>query len=234
MSHRALVLPLLALACATPDIHISETEQVRAQRELAGDPPRYLRVACFASPLWDDTEKLFLSDRPAEEIDLVLSPRGKPIRPPAFERVLPPGTQVRVRAIEFPGTFVMAQRVLVTPRFHPWVYLALEGERRPVVVVLPREVKSAEEIRAELERYLSVEDTGPALAALPPGQRELVLRKEAATGMSARALEMAWGLPDRKRIDRPAGTEEWLWGDARRALLRDDRVERVERQPATP
>ncbi|HYD43022.1 MAG TPA: hypothetical protein VEB43_19475 [Anaeromyxobacter sp.] len=224
----ALLVPLLALACATPDIHIPEGEQVRSQRELAGGPPRFLRVACWVGPLWDDTDKLFLSDRPAEEIDLVDTPRGKPIRPPPFERVLPPGTPVRIQRIEFPETFTMAQRVLVTPRFHAWVYLALEGEPRPVIVVLPREVKSAEDVRAELERYLAAEDPRPALAALPADVRERVLRKEAAPGMSARALEMAWGLPDRKRVDRPAGTEEWSWG-SRRVLLRDDRVERVDR-----
>lgn len=231
---RSLAVPLaaaVALACATPDIHIAESEQVRAQRELAGGAPRFLRVACWVGPLWDDREKLFLSDRPTEEIDLVETPRGKPIRPPAFERVLPPGTPVRVQKIEFPGTFTMAQRVLVTPRYHAWAYLALEGERRPIVIVLPREVRSAEELRAELERYLVVEDPRPALAALPPDVRERVLRKEVAPAMSGRALEMSWGLPDRKRIDRPAGTEEWFWGQARRALLREDRVEFVERVP---
>jgi hypothetical protein len=223
----ALLVPLLALACATPDIHISEGEQLRSQRELAGGPPRFLRAASWVGPLWDDTEKLFLTDRPAEEIALVETPRGKPILPPKFERVLPPGTPVRIQRIEFPGTFTMAQRVLVSPRFHAWVYLALEGEPRPVILVLPREVKSAEEIRAELERYLAAEDPRPALAALPADVRERVLRKEVAPGMSARALEMAWGLPDRKRMDRPAGTEEWFWGP-RRVLLRDERVERVE------
>ncbi len=224
----ALLIPVLALACATPDIHIPEGEQVRAQRELAGGPARFLRVAAWVGPLWDDTEKLFLTDRPAEEIALVETPGGKPILPPAFERVLPPGTPVRIQRIEFPGTFTMAQRVLVTPRFHPWVYLAVEGEPRPVIVVLPREVKSAEEVRAELERYLATDDLRPALAALPADARERVLRKEVAPGMSARAVEMAWGMPDRKRVDRPAGTEEWSWG-TRRVLLRDDRVERVER-----
>ncbi len=229
---RAPLLPLfslLALACATPDIHIPEGEQVRAQRELTGGPPRFLRASCWVGPLWDDTGKLFLADRPTEEIDLVSTPRGRPIRPPAFERVLPPGTKVRVQRIEFPGTFTMADRVLVSPRYHPWVYLTLEGERRPIVVVLPREVKSSEEIRAELERYLSDEDPRPALDSLRPETRELVLRKEVAPGMSGRALEMAWGLPDRKRLDRPAGTEEWFWGETRSVLLRDDRVERVER-----
>jgi len=234
MLHRALLLPLLAVACATPDIHIPEGEQVRAQRDLAGGPPRFLRVACWVGPLWDDTDKLFLTDRPTEEVNLVETPGGRPIRPPAFERVLPPGTPVRIQRIEFPGTFTMAERVLVSPRFHPWVYLALEGERRPLVVVLPREVKSTEEIRAELERFLSVDDPRPALAALPPEARERVLRKEAAAGMTAPALEMAWGLPDRKRIDRPAKTEEWFWGNHRRALLREDRVVSLERLPTAP
>lgn len=225
------LLPLLAVACATPDIHIAESEQVRAQRELAGGAQRFLRAAYWVGPLWADTEKLFLADRPAEEINLVETPGGKPIPPPAFERVLPPGTPARVQRIEFPGTFTMANRVLVSPRFHAWAYLAVEGEPRPVVIVLPREVKTAEEVRAELERYLAVEDPRPALAALPAEARALVLRKEVAPGMSAQALELSWGLPDRKRIDRPAKTEEWFWGQRRRALLRDDRVERVERTP---
>lgn len=233
LQRRGFLLALVALACASPDIHIADSEQDRAQRELAGGQPRFLRAACWIGPLWDDTGKLFLTDRPAEEIDLVDSPRGKPIRPPAFERVLPPGTPVRIQRIEFPRKMTMAERVLVTPRFHAWVYLALEGERRPLIVVLSREVKSSEEIRAELERYLAVEDPRPALAALPSDVRERVLHKEAAPGMSGQALEMAWGLPDRKHVDRPAGTEEWSWGAARRALLREDRVEKVEQQPAS-
>ncbi len=46
--------------------------------------------------------------------------------------------------------------------------------------------------------------------------------------MSSRALEMAWGVPERKRVDRPAGTEEWVWASGkRRAYLRDDVVEEV-------
>jgi hypothetical protein len=221
---------VFALACAAPDIHISDAEQLRARRELAGGEPQFLRVACFVGPLWHDREKAFLTDRPAEEIDLVDSPTGGAIRPPAFERVMPPGTPVRVQQIEFPTTFTMADRVLVTPRYHAWVYLTIEGERRPVVIVLPREVTSTDDIRAELQRYLAADDPRPALAALRPEMRDLVARKEASLGMSARALELSWGLPDRKHIDRPAGTEEWFWqGGKRHALLKEDRVEQLER-----
>jgi hypothetical protein len=226
-----LVVPLLSVACATPDLRIGESDQVRAERELTGGAPRYLRVACFVSPLWSDTEKAFLTDQQREEIDLVENPDGTPISPPPAERVLPPGTPVRVQALEFPTPLIMAQRVLVTPRYHPWVYLRVEGDRRPYVIVLPRDVKSYDDVRGELERYLSTDDPRPALAALSPDARELVLHKDAAPGMSARALEFSWGLPNRKVLDRPNNTEEWYWGPTgkRHAFLRDDRVEKVVR-----
>jgi hypothetical protein len=49
--------------------------------------------------------------------------------------------------------------------------------------------------------------------------------------MGPRAVEMAWGLPERKRIDRPAGTETWTWpGGHRSAVLREDRLSRWERK----
>jgi hypothetical protein len=45
--------------------------------------------------------------------------------------------------------------------------------------------------------------------------------------MSTRAVELAWGLPERKRIDRPAGSEEWTWpAEKRRASFQDERLVR--------
>jgi hypothetical protein len=220
---------LLALACATPQLQIPEADQGRARRELAG-LQRFLRVSVFVGPLWSDTEKAFVTDRPADEIDLVETPNGTPIAPPTYERILPPGTPVRVREIEFPEPFTVKQRVLVSPRYHPWVYLQVEGDKRPYVMVLPQNVKSYDDVQAELERLLTPDDPRPALAGLAPEIREGVLHKEAAVGMSARALEMAWGLPDRKLVDRPAGTEEWSWdGGKRHAYLREERVEKIDR-----
>ena len=99
----------------------------------------------------------------------------------------------------------------MTPRYHPWVYLALEGEPRPAVLVLPQTLASAEEVRAELERVLAVADPGTTFQALPEAQRTAIGRKELFEGMSPSAAEMAWGYPERKVIDRPAGAEEWSW-----------------------
>ncbi len=225
----APLVPLLALACKTVTLQIPEADQVRAERELSGQQ-RFLRVAVYVGPLWRDTDKLLVTDRPSSEIDIVEEPNGKPIFPPKPERILPPGTPMKIRDIEFPSTFTVNQRVLVSPRYCPWVYLSVAGDQRSYVIVLPQEVKSFEDVRLELERYLTPDDPSPALAALPPDVRDLVLKKEVGPGMSARALEMAWGLPERKRVDRPAGTEEWFWaGGKRHAYLRDDRVEKIDR-----
>ncbi len=222
------LVPLLALACKTVTLQIPEADQLRAQRELSG--PRFLRVAVYVGPLWSDTERVLVTDRPVGEIDIVEEPNGKPIYPPKPERILPPGTPVTVRGVEFPSTFTVNQRVLVSPRYCPWVYLAVADDKRPYIIVLPQDVKSFEDVRLDLERTLTTDDPRPALNALPPDVRELVLKKEVGPGMSARALEMSWGFPDRKRIDRPAGTEDWFWeGSKRHASLRDDRVEKVDR-----
>jgi len=224
-----LTLLAVAFACATSPLRISEADQARARRDLSNQQ-RYLRVALYVGPFWGDTDKAFVTDLPAKEIDLVDTPTGAPIEPPAFDGVLAPGTPVRVRDIEFPTTFTVAQRVLVTPRLLPWAYLQVPGQDRPCVIVLPREVRNVEDVRAELERYLTSDDPGPTLASFSPDVREAVLRKQVVTGMSSRALEMAWGIPERKRIDRPASTEEWIWaGGKRRVYLRDDKVEQVDR-----
>jgi hypothetical protein len=223
----ALVLFLPLVAC-TPRATVPDPERDRVTRELSGRQ-RYLRVAAYAMPLWGDVGKLLLTDQPGNELDLVETGGGEPIPPPAPERIVPPGTPVRITRVEFPSGWLIAQRVVMTPRYHPWVYLQSGVDRRPLVLVLSQTAATFEDVRAEVDRLLTDDDPAPLLAALPPEQRDAVLRKAPVEGMSARALEMAWGLPEKKRIDRPSGTEEWSWPEGkRRAFLRDDRVERLE------
>jgi len=226
----ALALALaLPLAACTPPATLPDAERARVDAELPGQQ-RYLRVAAYAFPLWGDTTKLLLTDQPAAELDLVETAGGEPIPPPPVVRILPPGTPLRIEKLEFPTAWLIAERVLMTPRYHPWAYVRAAGEPRPYVIVLSQTAASLEDVRAELDRLLAADDPSPALAALPQEQRDAVLHKQATEGMGPRALELAWGWPERKKIDRPAGTEEWTWpGGRRRAFLRDDRVERLER-----
>jgi hypothetical protein len=98
------------------------------------------------------------------------------------------------------------------------------------VLVLPQTTATAVDALAEVDRVLSADDPSATFAALPGEQREAVLRKELTEGMSLRAVEMAWGLPEKKRIDRPARTEEWAWpGGRRRASFSDEKLLRWER-----
>lgn len=225
----AVTATLAALAGCAPRAVIPDPERERVQRELAGEQ-RWLRAAAYAAPFWGDRTKLLLSDQPLSELELVLSTGGDPIPPPPPERILAPGTAVRLAEVEFPTGWVIARRVIMSPRYHPWVLLEVPGETRPHVVVLSQTAVTFEDVRAELDRILTKDDPSSLLAALPDGQRAAVLKKELAEGMGPRAVEMAWGLPERKKVDRPAGDEEWAWpGGRRRAFFQDERLVRWER-----
>jgi hypothetical protein len=224
-----LALPLLAASalagCAAPQT-ADPAEQERVARSYAG-AQRYLRVAVHATPLFGDRDKVMITAGPPSEVELLLGPRGEPIPPPAPERVLPPGTPVRVEWIEFPAPWTVRSRVVLTPRYHPWAYLSVPGDPRPHVLVLSQLARTLDDVRAEVEPVLSEDDPSAELAALPEAHRAAVLRKEVVEGMSARTLELAWGQPERKLVDRPNRTEEWFWpGGKRSAFLREDRVER--------
>jgi hypothetical protein len=203
---------------------VPDADRQRAEHELEGQR-RFLKVAVYVGPLFGDASKLLVSDQPFSELDLLNTTEGERIAPPRPERVLLPGTPVRVDKVEFPTGWIPTQRVLMTPRYHAWVYLALAGERRPLVLVLPQTLKSAEDVTLEVERVLGASDPSPVMRALPEPQRAAISRKELTDAMTPQAVVMAWGYPDRKTIDRPARTEEWRWpGDRRKARFEDERL----------
>lgn len=224
-----LVTTLLPLAACAPRVVIPDAERERVNRELSGER-RWLRAATFTAPFFGDATKVLLSDQPLDELDLVQTTGGVPIAPPQAERILPPGTAVRVAQVEFPTGWTIARRVVMSPRYHPWVLVEVPGDERPHVVVLSQTAASFEDVRGELERILTKDDPSSALAALPEEQRSAVLGKALVEGMAPRAVELSWGLPERRKIDRPAANEEWTWpGGKRRAFFQDERLVRWEK-----
>lgn len=224
------VLPgFLLLACTTTAVSvIPDQDRVRITRELDGTR-RWLKVSVNVGPFFGDGGKLLISDQPFAELELIETPDGKTIAPPAPERILPPGTAVTVRTVELPTPWLAASRVLLTPRHLPWLWLELPGEQRPLIAVLPASLSSFDDVKLELDRYLATYDTGPELQALPEGQRRAVQRKELMEGMGPGAVVMAWGYPERKVLDRPAGKEQWTWpGGKRKAWFEDERLVRFE------
>jgi hypothetical protein len=227
--HLAAALALALAAACTPTVVVPDAERERAHAALDGQQ-RWLRVAVTVHPFFGDTSKRLLLDAPPAEVDLLRGAEGEVIAPPPAERVLPPGTPVRIGQVEFPTGLIIAGRVVMTPRYHPWALLRVPGDARPYVLVLSQTTATAADAVAEVDRVLSADDPTTAFEALPQEQREAVLKKELAEGMSTRAVEMAWGLPEKKRIDRPARTEEWAWASSRRrASFSDDKLVRWER-----
>ena len=217
------LLALVAVACF-PRASISDAERQQAARELDGQL-RFAQVAVYIGPLYGDETKLLVSDQPVDELDLLEDPAGKTIPAPTPDRVLPPGTPLRIRTVEFPTGWTIAARVVMTPRYHPWIYLDIPGESRPGIVVLPQTVATVEDVRTELDRIAGTADLGGAFRALPDTQRAAISLKRPVEGMGVQALEMAWGYPEKKVVDRPAGTEEWSWpGGRRTASLRDGKL----------
>ncbi len=225
-----LCLAFVLSACAS-QLALSTEERTSVERTVARSPERYLRLSFFVTPFFGDTSKKLLTAVPPELVRLVENPDHTPVNPGPVEKVLPAGTKATIERIEFPSPFVIAGRVLFTPRYDTWVIVHVEGEPRPLVVVLPAQLKSEADLLGELERSLTAQDPAPRMEAWGERVREAVRTKTTAFEMPAEALEMAWGYPETKTISYDQGTrnEVWSWADGKRkAYLSDGRLTRTE------
>jgi hypothetical protein len=230
----APLLAALALASCTPAVLVAPEGREEVIRSLSRQS-RYLRVAVYVSPFFDDAGRVLLSDRPGEELVAMAGPGAPPLVPPPPRRILLPGTPVFVDTVQFPTGSVLWKRPPGTPRQNPWVMAWADGEARPAVLLLSADTAHADDLLAEAARVLTSDDPSPLYRELPDPQREAVRRKELVEGMSRAAASMAWGFPDRIVMNRPSGTEEWSWtGGERNATFQDDRLVRFSRTRAAP
>ncbi|MEW6433535.1 MAG: hypothetical protein AB1730_18670 [Myxococcota bacterium] len=227
---RALALAVFVLAsgCATAAISVPPEQASRLERELTGEE-RFLRVSMYSTPFFKDASKKLLTPVAPELVQLLDNPDGTPINPGPVEATWPVGTRARIAKVEFPSSWVMAERVLYTPRTLAWIYVDLAGAPRgagPFVLVLRPGIKTGDEFRAELDRLLTRDDPTSRLAAFGEGVRAAIRAKKAAVEMPAEALEMAWGYPDARRLelDGTHKKETWSWAQGRRTAVLVDGV----------
>jgi len=216
---RALALALLFAAGCASHTFLPDEDRIRLERSLPGRT-YYLRQSMYLGPFWSDESKRFLSANAPDEKPWVVNPAGVPLEPGEPEAIVPVGTRVRVVKVEFPTSFVVARRDPFLPRFYPWVYLEVEGlPRNPTpILLLRRELRSQAEVIEDLERHLSPDDLQPRLHSLPEPVLEAINEKRLLENMPAEAVEMAWGIPERKHFSpSPEGrVEEWIWPFERR------------------
>ncbi|MFZ5471882.1 MAG: hypothetical protein ACOZIN_20825 [Myxococcota bacterium] len=231
---RSLITAAFLALCGCASHALIPTEQRGAlERDLTGkNRDKYLRLSYYVTPFFGDASKRLLTPVPPGEVRLLNHPNGDPVNPGKVEKILPAGTRARITKVEFPTAWVIAERVVYTPRTQPWVYLEVEGHPQevPLVLVLRPHIKDEQEFLAELERYLAHEDLAPLLAGWTEAVREAIRGKSATLDMPAEALEMAWGYPERKRIrfEESVKNEEWAYpGGKRTAYLTEGRVVRL-------
>ncbi|MBI3183939.1 MAG: hypothetical protein HYZ28_17525 [Myxococcales bacterium] len=234
MRKTALLCAAVAFTGCASHVLIPPDQQANIERDFGGkDRDRFLKLAFFVTPFFGDASKRLLSPVPPEHLRLLNHPDGTPVNPGAAEKVLPPGKRVRILKVELPSAWVMAERVLYTPRTQPWIHLAAENEPRevPLVIVLRPQIKTEQEFRAEIERYLSADDPSARIESWPEPVKDAVRTKKALVDMPAEALEMAWGYPQKKRIDYEESVrkEEWTYAEGKRvAYLSDGRVVKLQ------
>lgn len=231
-----LVLVPLALAtgCASQTL-LSAEDRSKLQQDLSTGPSsvRYLRFSSYLTPFFGDASKRLLTPHPPEEVRLLNDTQGKPINPGPVQALLPAGTKVRILKVEFPTAWVMAERVLYSPRTQPWVYLDIEGAPPgpPVVLVLPPMAKSREEFLAEMDQHLVEHDPAPRLAKFQPRFQEAIKQKKVLEYMPEAAVELSWGRPEsiRRTLDAQQVHQEWTYpGGKRRVFITDGLVTRVD------
>lgn len=226
---RTFALLLLALSACASYTKLEPRDRDRLERDLTGGAPRYLRLSYYVTPMFGDASRRLLTPVAPDEVRLLNDTSGQPLNPGPAQAILPAGTRARITRVEHPTAWVTAERVVYSPRYQPWIYLEVEGapEGPPLVLVLRQGLDSPEDFKAELDRYLSERDLGPVLAALSEPVRQAVREKRAVVGMSADALEMAWGYPEsiQRSFTEGVRNEEWTWpGDRRRATLANNRL----------
>lgn len=235
-----LLLVLAAPACRT-FTNLSGEQRLQLQQQLTAGPgaERFLRASSYLTPFFGDASKRLLTPYPPEEVRLLNDLEGRPISPGPVQGLIPAGTRVRILEVEFPTAWVVAERILVSPRTQPWVYLEVEGAPPgpPIVLVLSSRSNTPGDFLAELDRYLVDSDMEPRLSRFQARYREAIREKKVIEFMPAAAVEHSWGYPEviKRSMEGQLVQEEWVYpGGQRRVLITQDQVTKVEEPPAAP
>jgi hypothetical protein len=208
----ALLACLATVACATTTVHGRDRDQVNAA--LAGQV-RQLSQSMLVTPFFRDAARRLLLTQPPDAVELVINPGGGRKAPGEVLEVLPAGTRVRVMSVDYPTWWTAFTRQLITPSERPWLELVVEGRPpSPVYVFALRpNLQSADESFEEILRFVTPEDVAAEVGRLPGTEQHAVQTRELATGLSMRAVELAWGRPNLRDV-RGDGTdvvEDWTW-----------------------
>jgi hypothetical protein len=229
-------------ACAT-QTHLSAESRSSLSQQHVGRVVE-LRATCYYGDLYDENDLWLLSPYTFASTSHIVDLKGLPLHPQKVRGLWPAGSRFVIERLEFPTRWAMARRMLVTPRFNPWVYLrrlrgpleppAKEGGDPLYIWVLPEALESSGAVESALSAALAPDGTVTQwLQTLQPTHQVAVQHKEILVGMPRAALLAAMGEPQRFFADQQAGRRVTVaWYAGQEAWLLDDTV--VEVRPSRP
>ncbi len=219
----SLVAAWAVLGCAGP-AGLSGPQRQALRARLQGQV-RYTSCPLFIAPFYAYADRLFLSLRAFDERILLEEASGEPLLPGPTLGVLPLGTRVRIRDVDFPTAAARAERELRSPRHFVWVLIDTPGGEldRPGVLVLTGRYRDGQRLLEALDDRLVVGDPSARFAGRSDAVRRAIDRKQPAAGMRLDALLRARGRPDRmlRRTVDGVRIEQLCYGPGRTVTLRD-------------
>ena len=189
----------------------------------------FLKYANFVGPFFAYADRWYMSERALDDRVLIESPGGKAIMPAEPFEILPMGTQVRIKEIDFPTSGALGRRKLKSPRHFTWVMV--EGvekpDSKPWVLVLTEQFKNKESFQAALAKYLVKENPRAAFSDHSPEILKAIDGKAVIKGMRWDSLQRSRGHPDRvvrKTVD-GSRVETWSYSAKRTVTVKDDVVD---------
>lgn len=223
-----------AVSSCTSYTFLTDEDQQKIQTEHA-KKSYFLKQSFFVGPFFAYEDRYYISERAFDERVMIENTSGEPILPPESTGILPMGTKVTIRQIEFPTGGAMASRKLKSPRFFSWVFLDLEGKtaEKPYILVLVPEFKRIDEFEQALSAYLTTSDPREEFASQPPEVLSTIDQKALFKGMMASALLRSRGYPDRitRKFENGVKIEHWQYTPARVVVLKEDRIDSWEGFP---
>jgi hypothetical protein len=226
---------VLGMTGCQSHVLLSTKDQEKIQNDLKYKP-LYLNYSLYYGQFYEYDDRYLVSERAFDERVLIQSAGGDPILPPNPLGILPMGTKMVIRQIDFPTKGNMAIRKLRSPRFFTWVTLEHKDtpNGKPYVLVLTPDFANTEQFMNSLKEYLTVEDPRLESATLPPEELRAIDTKTVLKGMRKDALVRSRGYPNRinRQFENGVKIERWEYVPGRIVVLKDDTVESFEGVPA--
>jgi hypothetical protein len=214
-----------------------DTYDIGKVQEALRDQPRWLRSSMWEGPFYSDRGRRLIAVQDFARLRHIQDLDGNVISPPPAEGVVPAGTVVVVRDVEFPTGWNVFWRSFDTPKYSTWVLLHVPRfhSDKEYVLVVDDAVKTHQELIERLDAWLTTDDVASWLDRRPVVIRDAIGRKDVVAGMSAEDLRASAGAPEsvRRTFDGEGHERQvWVYG-SRQVIMEEGQVIAVERVDET-